>query len=104
MQHKLHEEVTKTVFSFAQIAMKLSSNKRDIDSWVNVFQEQFQENCEELLNDMQHLQTETLNKVEKSLRRIEELCKSLQIDMPHLGDEKRSLFQEHHILKKHIAE
>lgn len=104
MLNTLGDKLTTTVISFAHTATKLSSNKKDIESWVQVFQEQFEENCEDLLNDIKHLEAETLNKVEKSLKRIQELCKMLQVEMPDLGNEKLSLYQEQHILKKHIAE
>lgn len=104
MLDSLGEGLTRTVLSFAQTAEKLSSNRRDIDTWVNIFQEQFQENCDELLNDIKTLATETLNKVENSLTRIQQLCKMLQVDMPYLGNEKLSLYQEQHILKKLITE
>lgn len=104
MLETLQNEVKKTVISFSLIAVKLSTNKKDIESWVDIFQEQFQENCEELLLDMKRLQTETISKIETSLIKIQELCRILQIDMPHLANEKCSLYQEHHKLKKYILE
>lgn len=100
----LQTSVANSVESFAQIVMQLSDYRKDIDSWVNIFQEQFQETIDDLLNDMQQLQNNTLNKVENSLKRIQELCKILQIEMPTFGTEKLCLFQEQQQLKKYIQE
>lgn len=100
----LQNNLTRTVIRFAQIAMNLSNNKKDIESWVEIFQKHFTENCEELISDMNNLQTDVLDKIEKSLAKIQELCKYLQIEMPNLENEKLSLYQEHHKLKQYISE
>lgn len=101
---QLSQQCTNTILTFAHMALKLSNNKQDIESWLVVLKDQFTENFNDLLLDMKNLETETIKKIEKALNKLQELCKMLQINMPQLQNDKLTLYEELHRIKTYIAE
>ncbi|XP_018579665.1 protein regulator of cytokinesis 1-like [Anoplophora glabripennis] len=100
----LEESLNKTFLYWCQIVLKIGENEDVIKEWADVFIKAYEETSYELLTDMERVQGDVLSKFEKLLQEFEQLCQTLQVNMPVLGDktQRLSLLQEQEQLIKYI--
>ncbi|XP_018568984.1 protein regulator of cytokinesis 1-like isoform X2 [Anoplophora glabripennis] len=106
MRNVLEDGLSKTFLYWCQMVLNMGENEEVVKSWVSIFIKTYEETCCELVSDMERVQSNVLLKIEQLLKEFEQLCYTLQISMPVLGDttQKLSLHQEQQELKKHINE
>lgn len=102
MWESLHNCLKKTFLNWVDTVVTMSQHDGDIKEWKTTFLEQFEERCFELVADIRDLHEKVLVNIEKYLKKIQILCKLLQIDMPVIGHQKLGLYQEQLQLKKQI--
>nr|CAH7737043.1 unnamed protein product [Callosobruchus chinensis] len=100
----IQERMKKGFLNWAQVVLELTDDSEEISSYLKVFQESIDETVMDLVRDMNELQDKCCSRVEDTLIRMEEICKSLQLPMPSCGKNKLCLRQEYQQLKKQIQE
>lgn len=88
------------------MVLKMGESGDVVEEWVNVFIKTYEETCCDLVSDMERVQRNVIFNIEELLKEFQQLCSTLQINMPVLGDttQKLSLHQEQQELKKRIDE
>ncbi|XP_018574262.1 protein regulator of cytokinesis 1-like [Anoplophora glabripennis] len=106
MRNVLEDGLSKTILYWCEMVLNMGESEDIVKSWVTIFIKTFEGTCCVLVSDMELLQSKVLLKIKELQKEFEELCYTLQISMPVLGDttQKLSLHQEHQELKKHINE
>ncbi|KAJ8912896.1 hypothetical protein NQ315_011219 [Exocentrus adspersus] len=102
----LEDGLNRTFLYWCQLVMKIGENEELVQSWADTFMKTYEDTCCELVTDMERVHSDVLANIEKLLQRIQQLCHTLQISMPVLGDatHQLSLIQEQCELKKRIEE
>ncbi|KAG5867238.1 hypothetical protein JTB14_015123 [Gonioctena quinquepunctata] len=95
--------LSKTFLNWTQVALNMSNEEEDIKEWVDVFQEHFEDTCCELVDGIEYLKKKVISNIESLLQKVEELCKTLRIEMP-VFDDSLSLYKIQHQLKKRAEE
>nr|XP_023014432.1 protein regulator of cytokinesis 1-like [Leptinotarsa decemlineata] len=96
--------LTKTFLNWTQVALKMSNNEEDLQEWVQVFTEHYEDTCCELVSDIEYLKSTVIANIENLLQRVESLCKTLKIEMPVLDIDSSCLYKVQHQLKKRVEE
>lgn len=102
--NRLQNKLIQTVVNWVEILINLSDNAEDIEEWVQMFEDTYDETGSDIIVGIKAYEAKVAAKIEKHLEEIESLCETLQINMPQLGSGKRGLRQEQLHLQSLITE
>ncbi|KAJ8928189.1 hypothetical protein NQ314_019252, partial [Rhamnusium bicolor] len=90
----LESGLNKTFLYWCQIVLNMGEKDEVLNNWVSVFMETYEETCCDLVYDIEYIHGKLVEKIEKLLQKVQQSCKTLQIDMPVCGKKQLSLCQE----------
>ncbi|XP_076259357.1 protein regulator of cytokinesis 1-like isoform X1 [Rhynchophorus ferrugineus] len=103
---KIQLHTKKGFLNWCKIVEKLTgTNAEPVKEWANDYLKVIDETCIDLVIDIDALHTNTIDKIQNLLSKLQKLCIELHQKMPpKIGQDKLSLFEERERLKKRIQE
>ncbi|KAJ8962640.1 hypothetical protein NQ318_001033, partial [Aromia moschata] len=99
----LENGLSKAFLHWCQLVLNMGEKEDVVGGWVKTFIDAHEETCCELVFDMENLQGRVVEKVERLLQKMQQLCHTLQIGLP-IVPKQLSLCQAQNQLKGHIDE
>lgn len=100
----LSVNIQKSYLNWVEHVMELSSDSHIYNEWVDIYKKEFERCAGELLGDMEHLHAKALSDVEELLSKLQRICRELRMEIPVIGENHHSLYEEKKLLTNKVEE
>ncbi|CAH1966573.1 unnamed protein product [Acanthoscelides obtectus] len=100
----LQERLKKGYLNYAQIILDVTDDRREIRKYLKIFEDTSDDTYMDLIKDISELRDKCYVKFEESLKKIEEICKSLQMQIPSFGMNQLCMRQKYLQLEKQLKD
>ncbi|CAH1974010.1 unnamed protein product [Acanthoscelides obtectus] len=100
----LQERLKKGYLNYAQIILDVTDDNREIGKYLKIFEHTCDDTFMDLIKDIGDLRAKCFTQFEKSLKKLEEICKSLQMQIPSVVMNQLCMRQKYLQLEKQLED
>lgn len=82
---KITEKTEKTISEWIVCVNNLGLDETQRNNWMNIFESNVEDLYSDILSDVRLKQNQLIQEIEELLKKLEHICKTLQIRMPSYG-------------------